>query len=61
MAVSRFEESVCNGADYFSVIRLPVVDLLQHFIKAKYVFCSHKIVAKHDEVHLAVYFLQAFE
>lgn len=46
--------------NYLLVIWFPVIDYYQHFIEAEYVFGAHKVVAEHDEVHLSIYFLQAF-
>jgi hypothetical protein len=39
---------------------LPVFDHFQHFIEAKYVFGTHKVVAEHDQVHFSIHFLQSF-
>ena len=60
LAVNRFDKGVFYGTGYFSVIRCPVFDVLQHFVEPKYVFGTHKVVTKHDEVHFSIYFLQSF-
>ena len=61
LAVNRFDKGVFYGTAYFSVIRCPVFDVLQHFVEPKYVFGTHKVVTKHDEVHFSIYFLQSFQ
>ena len=38
-----------------------MLDLLQHLTEPKYVFGTHKVVTKHDEIHFSVYFLQSFK
>ena len=43
-----------------AIVRLPVLDRLQHFIKAQYILCSQKVVTKHDQVHFSIHFLQSF-
>ena len=61
LPVNRFDKSVYKSADYFVVVWLPVLNGLQHFFKAQDIFGSHKVVAKHDEVHFTIYFLQSFQ
>src|SRR5436190_4356220 len=61
LAVNHFDKGVFYSTGYFSVIRCPVFDVLQHFIEPKFVFGTHKVVTKHDEVHFSIYFLQSFQ
>ena len=36
------------------------MDGFKHFIEAEDIFGAHKIVTKHNEVHLSIYFFQSF-
>ena len=60
MPANRFDKSVFKSADYFAVVWLPVFNCFHHCIEAEDVFCSHKVVAKHDEVHFSIYFFRLF-
>jgi len=43
------------------IIWFSIFDCLQHFFKAEYIFGSHKVVTKHNEVHFTIYFLQSLQ